>query len=366
MSTVGVPARLAREFVRWVHTVSTARLAVAVGLAGTTALALVDLVVRDQPTPRGDTLIYERMAEDPTGTHTYVFAYRIAVPWLVHALPFDHTASFTMLAWVFSGAAGGVLYLLLSELGIRRAISVLLALMLVLSPPLVVASLRQGRSPDPLSVLILVAGALFIVRRQPVPLAVTMLVGALNRESALFLGPLAYAVWADRLWDPAVLRRVVAATAPAVAAFVALRLAIPTVGREAVPGYDSLVGGRLDILEDAYERRWEEIRRVGSAYGPLWLLLPLGLAHERFARRGLVLLGLCVISLLFALDWGRIFILAAPVVYAASAAALERYPRLRMPTLVLGALLVFGYAAYMQLEGVENIIEEPLPPYPVQ
>lgn len=348
------------------HRLSTARLAVAVGVAGTAALALVDLLVRDQPEPRGDTLIYERMAEDPTGTHTYVFAYRIAVPWLVHALPFGHETSFTVLAWLFSGAAGGVLYLLLSDLGIRRSISVLLALMLVLSPPLVVASLRQGRNPDPLSVLILVAGSLFIVRRQPVPLAITMLIGALNRESALFLGPLAYAVWADRLWDPAVLRRVVVASAPAVAAFVALRLAIPTVGREAVPGYDSLIGGRLDILEQSFERRWEEIRRVASAYGPLWLLLPLGLAHQRFARRGLVLLGLCLVSFLFALDWQRIVFLAAPVVYAASAAALERYPRLRMPTLVLGALLVFGYAAYMQVHGVDNIIDEPLPPYPVQ
>lgn len=328
---------------------------------------LLDALVRDEPTPRGDDLIYERMAGDPLAPHTFVFAYRVAVPWLVHVLPLDHTLSFSLIAWLCSGAAGAVLFLLLDRLGISRCVSVALALVLVLSPPLLVASLRQGRNPDPLTILVMVTGALFIAERRPRALAATMLVGALNRESALFLGPLAYAVWAQRLIDRAALARAAAAAAPAVMAFVALRLAIPTVGREQVPGYGrSLIGGRIEVLGDGLSDAGVQARRLISIYGPLWLLAPLALREMAFARRGLVLVGLCMASMTFALDWGRIAFIAAPVVYASAAWTLDRRPRLLAGALVLCAALILGYAAYMQLAGVDNIIDTSPPPYPVR
>ena len=342
-------------------------LAFAIGVAGTLAIMLLDALVRDEPTPRGDDLIYERMAQDPSAPHTYVFAYRIAVPWLVHVLPFDHEVSFSVIAWICSGAAGAALFLLLERLGTSRRVSVALAFVLVLSPPLLVASLRQGRNPDPLTVLVMVTGALFIVARCPKALAVTMLIGALNRESALFLGPLAYAAWADRPWDRAALLRAAAVTAPALMAFAALRLTIPTVGREQVPGYgQSLLGGRLEVLERGLSSPGVEARRLLSVYGPLWLLAPLALRDFWFARRGLVLVALCLVAMTFALDWGRIAFIAAPVVYAAAAWTLDRRPRLIVPALAACAVLIFGYAAYMQITGVDNIIEQSPPPYPVR
>lgn len=346
---------------------SRGRVAVAIGVVGTLAIMLLDALVRDEPTPRGDDLIYERMAEDPTAPHTFVFAYRVAVPWLVHVLPFDHELSFGVIAWVCSGAAGAVLFVLLERLGTSRRIAVALAFVLVLSPPLLVASLRQGRNPDPLTVLVMVSGALFIVARCPRALAATMLIGALNRESALFLGPLAYAVWADRPWDRAALLRAAAVAAPALVAFAALRLAIPTVGREQVPGYgQSLLGGRLEVLKSGLSTPEVEARRLLSIYGPLWLLAPLALKDFWFARRGLVLVVLCLVAMTFALDWGRIAFIAAPVVYAAAAWTLDRRPRLLAPTLVACAVLIFGYAAYMQAAGVDNIINQSPPPYPVR
>jgi hypothetical protein len=323
--------------------------------------------VRDEPRPEDDDLIYERMAQDPFAPHTYVFAFRVAVPWLVHVLPFSNDASFSALAWLFSGAAGGVLVVLLERLRISRRVSVPLAIALALSPPLLVASLRQGRNPDPLTVLVMVTGALCVVERRPLPLAATMLVGAFNRESALFLAPLAYAVWAERLVDPRVLRTVALAAAPAVVAFVTLRLAIPTVGREQVPGYGgSLLGGRVDVVEEALESPATQLRRLATVYGPLWLVAPFALAGMRFARRGTVLVALCALACTFALDWGRILFIAAPVVYAASAWVLDRRPAWRAPVFALLALLVLGYAAYMQVAGVENLIEAGPPPYPVR
>ena len=343
------------------------RLALLVGAGGALCLVALDALVRDEPVPEDDDLIYERMADDPLGTHTYVFAFRVAVPWLVHVLPFSHDVSFSALAWIFSGAAGGVLFLLLDRLRVARGVSVPLAIALVLSPPLLVASLRQGRNPDPLTTLVMVTGALFIVERRPVPLAITMLVGAFNRESALFLAPLAYAVWAERLVDTRVLRDVALATAPALAAFVTLRLAIPTVGREQVPGYGgSLLGGRVDVVEEALESPGTQARRLFAVYGPLWAVAPFALRDFAFARRGLVLVALSAVACTFALDWGRVFFVAAPVVYAASAWVLDRRPAWRAPAFALLALLVVGYAAYMQVEGVENLIDAGPPPYPVR
>lgn len=342
------------------------RTALLVGLVGAAALVLLDALVRDEPAPQDDDLIYELMAQDPWAPHTYVFAFRVAVPWLVHVLPFDHTFSFSVLAWAMSGACGGMLFLLLDRLGIPRRIAIPLGVLIAVSPPLLVASLRQGRNPDPLTLLVMVAGAYFIVDRKPVALGVTMFVGAFNREAAMFLGPLAYAVWADRLWDPAALRRAVAAAAPAVIAFVTLRLTIPTVGREQVAGYGSLLGGRVEVLQEASERPWEMVRRIGTVYGPLLLVAPFALRDFRFARRGLVLVGLCLVSFLFALDWGRIAALASPVVYAAAAWVLARHPRLVVPVLGLMAALVVVYAAYMHGPGMDRLIETGAPPYPIR
>ena len=343
------------------------RLAPAIGVLATLALILLDAWVRDAPTPQGDDLIYARMADDPTAPHTFVFAYRVAVPWLVHVLPLQPAFSFSLIAWLCSGAAGAVLFLLLERLAIPRRVSVPLAFVLVLSPPLLVASLRQGYNPDPLTVLVMVTGALFIVERRPVPLALTMLVGVLNRESALFLAPLAYAVWAQRPLDRAALARVLAVAAPAVVAFCALRLAIPTVGRELVPGYGaSLIGGRIEVLGDGLRAFDIEARRLALIYGPLWLLAPLALRDFWFARRGLVLVPLCMIAMTFALDWGRVAFVAAPVVYAAAAWTLHQRPRLLAPALALCALMIVAYAVYMQLVGTQNIIDAGLPPYPLR
>jgi len=329
-----------------------------VAVAAATALVLVDALVRDEAAPKGDDLVYEKMAQAPFEAHSFPFAYRILVPWLVHVLPFGHTFSFSLLAWLCSGAAAGALYALLRRLGLPQRVSVASALVFVLSPPLLVASLRQGRSADPVTVLVLMLGVYFIVDRRPGPLAVTMALGALNRESALFLAPLAYACWADRPIDWGLARRVGVVALPAAAVFVALRLAIPTVGRDQVIGYDSLLGGRWTVVKTALEDPVVQLRRLFTVYGPFWLLAPLALPTMRYARRGLVLVALAVASMLFALDWARMILLAAPVFYGAAVFALSQRRRLIVPTFAIWIALIAGYAVYMHHTGVRKGLDE--------
>src|SRR4051794_23754847 len=154
------------------------------------------------------------MARHPFEAHTFPFAYRIAVPLLVHVSPLSHTASFSLLAWLCSGGAAAFTYLIARDLGLRPLPAGALAVSLAVSPTLLIASLRQGRNPDPSTALVLSAGVWLIMRRRYGWLALVLLVGALVRESTLFLAPTAYAYWAERWWDPRALRRALLVSAP--------------------------------------------------------------------------------------------------------------------------------------------------------
>lgn len=342
--------------------------AIAIAALGAGALAALTLAIGHESTPRGDEDIYERMATDPLGTHTFPFAYRIGIPWLVHALPFSHAFSFALLGWIAAGGAASFAYLLMRRLGAAQGLAGALALLLAVSPPILVVGLRGGRNVDAATMLFLMAGTLFAVQRRSRALAVTLVLGTLVREAELFLIPLTYALWAEHWWDARAARRVLAVGAPALAAFLALRAAIPTVGGAEVPGYGGpLLGARLTLLETGLSDGLVEARRLLSVYGPLWIAAPLALGAMAFARRGLVLVAASLIAMTFALDWGRMIFLAAPVFYPASAFALGRHPRWRAPALAAFALLVAIYAIHMADGGLRaGILDSPPPPYPVR
>jgi hypothetical protein len=336
--------------------------------ACTAAIILLDALVADEATPRGDDQIYELMARDPGTTHTFPFAYRVLVPTIVHVLPFGHTFSFSLLAWLCSGAAGAVTYVLLRRFAVADALAAGLGLFMATSPGLLVVSLRDGRNTDAATVFLMLLAVLLMVDRRPRALAVTLLVAALTRESAMFLVPLTYAIWAARPLDGDAARRTALVCAPAIVAYVALRLGLPTVGRELVPGYgDGVIDGRLNNLHRGLDDWQTEGRRIGTQFGPLWLLAPFALRDSAFARRGLVLIAACLVAMTFALDWGRILLLAAPVVVVAAGVTLQRQRRLVVPVLVVCAALNVTYAVHMDRGGVrEGIDHNGLPPYPVR
>lgn len=344
------------------------RVAIVVGLACALTLAVVGSLVRHEPTPRGDDLIYEKIATHPFATHTYSFAFRIGLPLLVHVLPFSHTASFLLLAWLATGVAGAFAYLLLRHFGTSQRLATLLAIALSVSPPLLIVSIRDGRNTDAASVMILMAATFFAVKRRSLPLGATLLIGATIRESTLFMIPFTYALWARGWWDPRVAARIAALALPAVALFVALHVALPTVGKQQVSGYSGgIVGGRLTVIRNGLKGGTTEFRRVFSIYGPLWISAPLALITMSFARRGLVLILCCVAAMTVALDWGRVMLLAAPVFYPAAGHVLSRHSRWQVATLVTFAFLIIGYAVYMDHSGVRTgIIDQAPPAYPVR
>ena len=321
------------------------------------AVVLADALLRHESGLSGDEPFYDRMAAHPGGPHNFPYAYRVGVPWLVHVLPFSHVVSFTLLAVLAIAASGAALYVLLGEFEIRTGLATALVVGFAVSPTLLVVLVRHGRSVDPVSVLVMILGCLFIVRRQRVAFAVTALIGVTVRESTLFLIPFAYAVWAERPFDRRALRDVALTSALPIVAYVVLRTSIDAVGRQYVPGYTGpFLRARVDLVRAALSgsNLPLELRRIGLAYGPLWLVAPFALAGLAFARRGLVLVALCVASMTFAFDWGRIIFLAAPLFFVASAWVLRDRRRLAIAAVIALFSLDVGYAIYLQVYGVKH------------
>lgn len=330
-----------------------------VGLAGLLILLLADALVQDAIAPKGDDQIYELMADKPFETHSFPFAYRFLVPTVVHVLPFGHTFSFSLLAWLATAACGTVAYVLMRRFDISPGLAAALALCLVMCPQLFVVSLRQGRNVDPETVLVMLAGGLAIADRRPLALGLVIALGATIRESALFLIPFAYAYWAARPIDTEALKRTAAAALPGLMIYAAIRAGIPTTRN----GY----GSALAIVEQVLDNPQVELRRMFIAFGPLWFAAPFALRDLRYARAGLALFACCVLSFLFVRDWGRVVLLAAPAVYVAAAHVLDDRRRLAIAAVAAFVALDVGYAVYMQVHGVEaNIVNGPVPDYPVR
>lgn len=334
--------------------------AIWVGLLCLGVVMVAAAVLRHESGLTGDEPFYERMAAHPGGPHNFPYAYRVAVPWIVHVLPFSQLVSFTLLAWLAIAASGGVLYALLREFEIEPRLAALLSVGFVLSPTLLVVLVRNGRSIDPASILVMVLGCLFVVRRQKLALALTLVIGVAVRESTLFLVPFAYAVWARRLFDRAALRDVVLASALPVAAYVVLRTSIAAAGRQYIPGYTGpFLKARIDVIKQAFSSGTlpTEVRRLAYTYGPIWLAAPFALRSVRYVRCGLIIVLLCLASMTYAFDWGRIIFLAAPVFFVAAACTVNHRRRVALALVIALFALDVGYGAYLQSYGVQHGID---------
>jgi hypothetical protein len=363
MSSVGAVRE--RRAVRRPAVAPRPRPAILVGALCLAVATALNALLIHQVGLSGDEPYYSRIAEHPAGPHNFPYAFRVGVPYLVHVLPFSHAFSWELLVLLAAGAAGGAMFALLGEFEIDRRLAAWLAVAFTISPPVLVVLLRNGREVDVAAILVITLGCLFIVRRQRVALALTLLVATTVHESCLFLIPLAYAVWAERLLDVRAFRDVAIVAAAPVILYVYLRSSIVAVGEQYQPGYGGpFFTERIDVIRDALKGHgWAtELQRLAIVYGPLWLAAPFALPRLGFARRGLVLVALCVGSMTFAFDWGRMIFFAAPVFYVAAADALRHRRRLAVAAVAGLLALDLGYAGYMEVHGVRHGLDSTAPP----
>lgn len=291
----------------------------------------------------------------------------MGLPLLIHILPLRHGIAFPLLAVVAIAATAGLLYAIARMVGAPDRLAAALAILFATSPGMVVVLFRDGRSVDPFDLLALAAAAFFVMRRQTVALALTLVAAALVRESWVVVLPFAYAVWAIRPLDRVAAEKVVAVAAPAATLYVAIRLGISTIGRNQVVGYAGpFFAERWHVVTTALSDWTATLRRSFLALGPLWLVAPLAVRRLRFARAGLAWAALCAVSLTFAADWERVLLVLTPVAYPAAGFVLRRRPRAAVFIVAACMCCNVAYLAYMVASGYRNIVHPKPPAYPVR
>jgi hypothetical protein len=325
---------------------------------------LIALLATHERGASGDEPFYLSMADHPGGPHNFPYAYRVAVPWLVHLMPFSDVVNFTILGLAGIAAVSAGMFVLLREFAIGHKLATGLTVGFALSPVLWLDILRHFQSIDTASVLVMILGVLFTVRRQRVALLITLTLGTAVRESTMFLVPFTYLYWAQRPIDRDALRDTVITCLIPVTVYVVLRTQIQAVDRQYIPGYTGpFLKERYTILR--YAPWGAELRRLAYTYGPLWLAAPLALGgrglnrrDRDFVWRGLLIVVLCVGSLTYALDWDRVMFLAAPVIYVAAGLGLTHRRRLAVAAVVTLLAMDVGYGIYLQAAGVQHGLDD--------
>jgi hypothetical protein len=192
----------------------------------------------------------------------------------------------------------------------------------------------------------------------------------------IFVAPLSYTFEARRRWDPAVLARAVLLAAPAVAALVALRIAVPAwngapayvtslpasvrSGIGNLPSYNVLLVARQTL--EARARDWPRmtVAYAVCCFGLLGMVLPAlaGRLLRPVLARFWPLLLLTLAQLLFALNTQRLTAFAfVPVIIACLCGARAAMTRLGVP----GAWFALAAVTAIVLEFADRDESSPLP-----
>ena len=160
-------------------------------VAGLTLLGLlvVLLVVTERSgLEKDDTRHYVQMARDPAYLPRVPYAFRVLTPGIVHLLPFETLAGFTLVTLIALWLSAIALHTYCRALGIDRLASAAVTSLMVGSG----ATVRLLTTPtyvDALSYLFTVLALLALQLRKPRRFALVLAIGVLNRETILLLLP---------------------------------------------------------------------------------------------------------------------------------------------------------------------------------
>jgi hypothetical protein len=163
-------------------------LVVVAGLTMLGLLVLLLVVTERSGLEKDDTRHYVQMARDPTYLPRVPYAFRVLTPGLVHLLPLETLAGFTLVTFVALWLCAGALYCYCRALGIDRRASAAVTCLMVGSG----ATVRLLTTPtyvDAASYLFTLLALLALRFRKPRRFALVLAVGVLNRETILLLLP---------------------------------------------------------------------------------------------------------------------------------------------------------------------------------
>jgi len=243
----------------------------------------------------GDDHVYLYMTAHPVGSfHIAPWCWRILVPAVVRYLPVGPQAGYSAIALATVALTGVLVYLILRKWGFADGLA-LGGLLLYFSFGYVTKfNLKDFWLTDSTAFFFASAAILALQYRRRFLFALCLLLGVLAKESVIFVAPLYYTFSARRRWDPGALGAAAALAAPALAALIALRVAVPAwnsvpsyvaslpasvrsdIGN--LPSYNMLTVARQTISARGHDWPRTTLAYVFCCFGLLGLVLPLAAA----------------------------------------------------------------------------------------
>ena len=301
-----------------------------------------------------DHQIYIAMAERPADAHPRPFAYRIFMPVVAGALPFDLPTNFYVLTLLLLVATAMFMYGALRELG-ASAHEALMGITLLFSLNWWAKFLGYYFwLTDSALFCFATASVWLMLRRQPLLAGIALGFGVLSKESALFLIPFYYVVSAQSAFDRSALRRTAILAAVPLVVFFGLRVWMPVAGPDYVPmrlfrmiGVGRLTTGLFDFIRGGTFGTWGIVVLV---------LAVLGSRHERrFAGAAMVFLALVYAQPLFALNLDRLIVYGLVVVIPLALVGLRQLTaRFALGPWMTWTLVLIPYALILLKENYQS------------
>lgn len=272
------------------------------------------------------------------------YAFRVLGPYVAGLLAGSDAWGFRVLS-ILAGMTTGILYaLFLGSRGIGPPVTVITTLLLLFNKHLFGYDLwNYFQINDLLSLVYLIILWWALLDTRWVVFGATLVVGALTRETALLMIPVALVYLVERHQLSHEWRKLLLAVAPGLVCFAILRLVIQPVG-----GEDMLTHFLRTLPKIAEPATW--FRLLVNAFIPVSLLpIIFGRHTLSFLRQNvamLVFLLLVLASAFFGTDNERLMAPAAVVFYLLIATIIERY--LYPSPLAVGVLLTGGFLASWQ------------------
>jgi hypothetical protein len=283
----------------------------------------------------GDDHVYRFMASRAPGSfHIGPFGWRILIPAVVRFLPVSEQTGFEAIAFASVAATGAVVFLTLRRWNFNRIYAVAGELIYFSMSYATRFNLRDFWLTDSAALFFVALAILALQDSRPVLFSIALLLGALAKESVIFVAPLYYTFEKRRFLDLRKLAETALLALPAVGALVALRFLIPAWNGDSayvhslpvlvqrdignLPSYD-LLTVLVQTIHDRAHVLWPTIVQTVTSFGLIGIVLPAaGVRHFRpIIARFWPLLALDLTQLMFAMNTQRLVVVAfVPVLIA--------------------------------------------------
>jgi len=257
---------------------------------------------------------YIQMAEgNPFGLHKAPFGWRVLNPILAKLLPFDLLTSFSVLCFIAICATAVMMYYLLMSLGYSSMLAIGGMFFFFSLGSAVGFNMYDFWLTDPLAFFFITFVLWSIVNQKDILFAFMLALGVAAKENVFFAAPLYYMFQAQKRFDIPKLMRWLYLVLPSIVILIALRVFIPQENElYNIRNLFQTIG--MDRIEHF---SWDSLSSytIGT-FGLILSLIPFFSIKRNvdYLVRFLPFIALTYLSLLFAVNTGRVIVSAFPAV----------------------------------------------------